>query len=208
MLGSERNKFRYKQWIFQPTEREPGTYLFACGISTIDKFFTEEFREYEGLLMSKIYELTSDEIIAENLPPVAFISYANDAAVIEDNIKKVAPLPDGKRLKAYPAVKIAYLAVSQDSHQQGLGTDMLDITKLLFTSTENRTGCRIINVDAHNSEAAVRLYTKAGFVFANDNNTPEKKPAKANFRMFFDLMGPWEYDHSLLQPLNPHRLTS
>jgi len=202
MLGNERNRFKYKQWIFQPTERQPRSYSFVCGVPSIDKFFTEEFRDYEELLMSKIYELTSDVIIAENLPPVAFISYANDAAVIEDNIKKVAPLPEGKWLKAYPAVKIAYLAVSQDSHQQGIGTDMLDITKLLFTSSENRTGCRIINVDAHNSEAAIRLYKKAGFIFANDNNTPENKPTKANFRMFFDLMGPWEYDHSLLQPIS------
>lgn len=201
MLGNERNRFRYKQWIFQPTDREPGTYSFVCGVPKIDKFFTEEFRDYEGLLMSKIYELTSDEIIAENLPPTAFISYANDAAIIEDNLKKVAPLPEGKSLKAYPAVKIAYLAVSQDSHLQGLGTDMLDITKLLFVSPENRTGCRIINVDAHNSEAAIKLYTKAGFIFANDNNTPEKKPSKPNFRMFFDLMGPWEYNPNLLQPL-------
>jgi ribosomal protein S18 acetylase RimI-like enzyme len=199
MLGNERNRFSYKDWIFQPRTHQ--SYLFDCEEPEINKFFNDESFFYEELLTCKTYELTTDDLIAENLPPLAFISYANDAAIIEKNIKKFVPLPEGKHLKAYPAVKIAYLGVSHLSHRRGAGTDLLDITKILFTAEENRTGCRIINVDAHNSERALGLYQKAGFIYANHNDTPEKKPDKPKFRMFFDLMGPWDYDPSLLRPL-------
>ncbi|MCX5861378.1 MAG: hypothetical protein NTW27_04560 [Deltaproteobacteria bacterium] len=201
MRGIERNRFRYKDWIFQPVEREQGTYEFDCGVPEINKFFTEEFFHYEDLLLTKTYELATEEILAETLPPLAFISYCNDSAQIEKNVAKIAPKPEGKDfLRTYPAVKITWLGVSKDSHRMGAGTDMLDITKLLFASEENRTGCRIITVDARNAQEAIGLYTKAGFVFANDNNTPATNPGKRMYQMVFNLLGPWEYDHTLLQP--------
>lgn len=196
-----RNRFKYKEWIFQPRTCELPSDDFDCNEPEINDFFNKECLLYEGLLTCKTYELTTEDILEEQLPPLAFISYANDAAIIEKNLKKASPLPEGKTLKSYPAVKIAYLGVNSHSHGEGIGTDLLDITKLMFTSEENRTGCRIINVDAHNSERALKLYKRGGFVFANDNDTPENKPQKQKFRMFFDLMGPWTCDHSLLQSL-------
>lgn len=204
MLGNARNRFKYKDWIFQPVERLEGTYDFDCGIPEINKFFMEGFFRCEELLLTKTYELTTDEIIAEDLPPLAFISYCNDSAKIDKNIQKIIPVPDGKDfLIKYPAVKITWLGVSKDSHRNGAGTDMLDITKLLFASEENRTGCSIITVDARNSEAAIGLYTKAGFVFANENNTPEANRGQRLYPMLFNLLGPWEYDSLSLQPSTP-----
>ncbi len=201
MIGNERNRFRYKDWIFQPVERERGTYGFDCGVSEINRFFMEDFFAYEKILLTKTYELTTDEIIDENLPPLAFISYCNSNAKIEKNVAKIAPKPEGKNFGSYcPAVKITWLGVSKDSHRLGAGTDMLDITKLLFASPENRTGCSIITVDARHSEPAIGLYLKAGFVFANDNNTPETQPRNKLYPMVFSLLGPWEYDESALQP--------
>ncbi len=196
-----RNRFRYKDWIFQPRTWELPSTDFDCGEPEINDFFNGECILYENLLTCKTYELTTEDILFEQLPPLAFVSFSNDAAVIEKNLKKVSPLPDGKALKYYPAVKIAYLGVNSHSHGIGIGTDLLDISKLLFTSEENRTGCRIINVDAHNSERALRLYRRSGFVFANDNDTPESKPQKQKFRMFFDLMGPWSCESNLLQQI-------
>jgi len=204
VLGNERNRFRYKDWIFQPVERQRGSYDFDCGVPEINRFFSDEFFEYEKLLLTKTYELSTEEIIGENLPPLAFISYCNDGVKIEKNIEKIAPKPQTKDfLQRYPAVKITWLGVSKDSHRMGAGTDMLDITKLLFASEENRTGCRIITVDARGSQQAVGLYLKAGFVFANDNNTPETNPGRRLYPMVFNLLGPWDYDHSLLSPWPP-----
>ena len=202
MAGSERNRFRYKDWIFQPVERDSGSYDFNCGAPEINKFFMEDFFVYEELLVTKTYELSTEEIISENLPPLGFISFCNDAAKIEKNIKEFVPRPEEKHFQSYPEVKITWLGVSQDCHRMGVGTDMLDITKLLFASAENRTGCRLITVDARNSEQAIKLYTKSGFAFTNKNNTPETNPGKPLYRMFFDLLGPWEYDPLLLKPLN------
>ncbi len=201
-MPTKRNKFRYKDWIFQPVERDEGSYVFDCGIEEINLFFTKEFFQFEKLLLTKTYELATEEIINDDLPPLAFISYCNDAVKIEKTVKKIAPKPDEKDfLKSYPAVRITWLGVSKDSHRNGAGTDMLDITKLLFASDENRTGCRIITVDARNSEPAIALYNKVGFVFANDKNTPEKNPRKRLYPMVFNLLGPWEYNPCLLERL-------
>jgi ribosomal protein S18 acetylase RimI-like enzyme len=183
-------------------EREQGSYEFDCGVPRINHFFTEEFFSYEELLLTKTYELATEEIIAENLPPVAFISYCNDTAKIEHTVAKIAPLPEEKDfLQKYPAVKITWLGVSKDSQRMGAGTDMLDITKLIFASEENRTGCRIITVDARNSGQAVGLYRKAGFVFAKDSVTPEKTPNRQLIPMVFNLLGPWQFDPDLLKPI-------
>ena len=183
MLGTARNRFRFKEgdknWIFQPVDREPGTYEFDCGDEDISHFFLNEAHIYEGLLFCKTYELTTDEIIAESLPPLAFISYCNHTAEIKKNVEKTVPLPGGKPLKEYPAVKIAKLGVSSDSQKMGVGTDLLNITKILFASPENRTGCRILTVDAQNTERAIKLYRRGGFIFVNDKNTPETNPLPA-----------------------------
>lgn len=202
MHGNARNRFRYKDWIFQPVERARGSYDFDCGVPEINRFFTEEFFKYQDLLLTKTYELATEEIIEENLPPLAFISYCNDSPRIEKTVAKIAPKPEGKDfLRTYPAVKITWLGVSKDSHRNGAGTDMLDVTKVLFASDENRTGCRIITVDARGSNEAIGLYTKSGFVFVNDNNTPKTNPGRRLYPMVFNLLGPWEYDHALLRPL-------
>ncbi len=203
MPGIERNKFRYKDWIFQPVERKQGTYDFDCGVPEINKFFTEDFFYYEKLLLTKTYELAFEETLKEDLPPSAFISYCNDSVKIDKNIRKLVPRPDGKdSLRDYPSVKITWLGVSKDSHRKGAATDMLDITKLLFASNENRTGCRLITVDARNSKEAIAMYKKTGFVFANDNNTPETNRGQRLYPMFFNLLGPWKYDSSLLRPFS------
>lgn len=201
MSGTERNRFRYKHWIFQPVEREKGTYEFDCGVPEINQFFTEDFFCYESLRLTKTYELALEETLDEDLPPSAFISYCNGSVKIDKNIKQVVPSPEGKDfLRNYPSVKITWLGVSKDSHRKGAGTDMLDITKLLFASEENRTGCCLITVDARNSEAAIAMYKKTGFVFANDKNTPETNRGQKLYPMLFNLLGPWEYDDTLLKP--------
>lgn len=100
MAGSERNRFRYKDWIFQPIERNSGSYDFNCGAPEINKFFMEDFFVYEELLVTKTYELSTEEIISENLPPLGFISFCNDAAKIEKNIKEFVPRPEEKHFQS------------------------------------------------------------------------------------------------------------
>lgn len=203
--GRARNRFRYKHWIFEPFNREPGSYKFDCDNPDVNEFFWGEFLNYERLRLCKTYELTTEEIIAENLDPVAFISYSNHAEKLSKIIKELVKIPEAKRLKQCPATKLVWLGVSKDSQKDGVGTDLLNITKLLFISEENRTGCRLITVDAMNDpdhdQRPVRLYEKNGFVFQKPRNNPYDNPGQPVYPMLFDLGDSWDYDSEALQPL-------
>jgi hypothetical protein len=210
LRDNSRNKFRYKKWIFQPIERKPGTYEFDCGDDNVSEFFTHEFFHYEELRLCKTYELLTDETLAEDLPPIAFISYCNDSVKIKDLVKDSVKLPEAKPLKFYPAIKICWLGVSKHFQRStgqpgsgGIGTDLINVTKLLFSSEENRTGCRLITVDAQNTDRAIALYEKTGFVYFNKRNTPSENPGQRLYPMFFDLNGPWETPTYLLEPYKP-----
>jgi ribosomal protein S18 acetylase RimI-like enzyme len=203
--GKPRNRFRHKRWIFQPFNREPGSYKFDCDNPKVNEFFLGEFLAYERLLLCKTYELTTEEVIAENLDPIAFISYSNHAIKLSGTVRERVKLPEAKPLKQCPATKIVWLGVSKDSQQLGVGTDLLNITKLLFISNDNRAGCLLITVDAmndpDNDQRPIRLYKKAGFEFENPRNNPDDNPRQRIYPMLFNLGAPWDYDPDALEPI-------
>ncbi|MFH1117743.1 MAG: hypothetical protein V1792_27805 [Pseudomonadota bacterium] len=205
--GRIRNSFRYKEWIFVPLNREPGSYKFDCGNSKVNEFFLGEFLKYEQLLLCKTYELTNEEIIAENLPPLAFISYCNHSIRLSKVIRKLVKIPEAKGIKECPATKVVWVSVSGDSQHDGVGTDLMNITKLLFLSDENRTGCRLITVDAVNDlehdQGPIRFYKRNGFVFENPNNNPDDNRGQRVYPMIFDLDGPWDFGPDPLLTLYP-----
>ncbi|WP_302993976.1 GNAT family N-acetyltransferase [Parabacteroides goldsteinii] len=88
-------------------------------------------------------------------------------------------IPNPKRRKHYPAVKIGRLAVSLEYAQQGLGKDIIRFIKYLFTHG-NRTGCRFITVDAYKD--AIVFYQKSGFDFITEKDKNDETRL-----MFYDL---------------------
>ena len=64
---------------------------------------------------------------------------------------------------------------------KNIGTHALNIAKKLFT-TENRTGCRFLTVDAYNKQPVLKFYEKNGFSPFN-----EKDANKDTRSLFFDL---------------------
>jgi GNAT superfamily N-acetyltransferase len=96
-----------------------------------------------------------------------------------------------------------WLGTSSALQSKGYGTHLLNITKLLFISGENRTGCRLITVDARNDERTLNFYRNNGFEYRSPKLTPDKRPDRNTFPMFFDLAGDWEYDPNSLEPVLP-----
>ena len=90
-------------------------------------------------------------------------------------------LPDEKRKYSFfPAVKITRLGVSLQFQKRGIGSLLLDTVKKFFT-TENRTGCRFLLVDAYKD--AVPFYERNGF-----QRLYVKKPeTRRTLPLFFDL---------------------
>jgi hypothetical protein len=73
------------------------------------------------------------------------------------------------------------LGVQERYKRKGVGSALLNITKLLFL-TNNRTGCRFITVDAYNTEEALGMYMKNYFAFMTD----EDKDNETRI-MYYDL---------------------
>lgn len=116
---------------------------------------------------------------------VAYYSLLNDKIVFDPDTKSYwnklnRRIPNEKRRKDYPAVKIGRLAVSKDYTNQHIGRMILLQIKMIFARM-NQSGCRFITVDAYSE--AVPFYEKCGFSFLSDKDENERTRA-----MYFDLM--------------------
>ena len=88
-------------------------------------------------------------------------------------------IPNSKRRRSYPAVKVGRLAVNEEYSGQGLGTFILDNIKYAFSNVK-RLGCRFITVDA--LKTAVSFYERNGFQCITESDKDDETRL-----MFFDL---------------------
>ena len=158
---------------------------FDCGNADLNEFFFEDSAKFYDELMSVTYvwyDLDSDKI-------TAFLSIANDAisrTVISTKTynRAARKIPNVKRIKTLPAVKIGRLAVHKNHTGQKIGSTILDRIKDWFTDGGNKTGCRFIVVDALNNPKTIHFYEQNKFKFLlgdEDINEPTRL-------MFFDLI--------------------
>ena len=75
-----------------------------------------------------------------------------------------------------------------------IGSQIIDFIKDWFRSSENKTGCRFIVVDAYNNDRTIHFYLKNGFKLLYRTEEEERsflaikadEPLQTRF-MFFDL---------------------
>ena len=119
---------------------------------------------------------------------LALLDFCNDAVRVEkydkafSSNKDLIPIEGRKRHASIPAVKLTRIGVRKEYQSHGLGTHIINIVKMFFT-TDNRTGCRFITVDAYNSPDVIRFYEKNDFKLFS-----EKDKEKDTRAMFFDLI--------------------
>lgn len=146
--------------------------------SDLNDFLTNDALNYSNQLLAVTY------ILETELDTVAFFSLLNDKISIKEQGRSWRErfnkkFPHRKRINNYPAVKIGRLAVSQNYANCGMGSQILEFIKALFT-VNNRTGCRFITVDAY--RAALPFYEKNGFKYLTDNDKEEDTRL-----MYYDL---------------------
>ena len=155
---------------------------FDCGDADLNEFLLDESLLYlnEKLAISYIIENK------DNPKDIfAFFSLSNDKISISDFETKTVynrfsrRFNNRKRLKSYPAVKIARLAVSQMMKNKHLGSLIIKYVKSYF-SIENTSGCRFITVDAYYE--AIPFYQKNGFIPLNEADAHDKTRL-----LYFDL---------------------
>lgn len=164
---------------FQLTE---GTDIkpFKCADADLNGFLFEDAKHFQKELMAVTYLLE----YMEHNKTAAYYSLLADKIIFNPDEKGVwnklnRNIPNPKRRRSYPAIKIGRLAVSEEFSGNGLGTFILDNIKYAFTNVK-RLGCRFITVDALSS--AVHFYEKNGFQFFTEQDKDDDTRL-----MFFDL---------------------
>ena len=153
---------------------------FKCKDSDLNEFLFDDAKFFQEELMAVTYLLESMELNKT----VAYYSLLADKIIFNPEDKTVwnklnRLIPNNKRRRSYPAVKIGRLAVNEEFEGEGIGTFILDSIKYAFVNVK-RLGCRFITVDALNN--AVDFYKKNGFLFFTEQDKDEETRL-----MFFDL---------------------
>ena len=155
---------------------------FDCGDGDLNDFLFLEAQAHwaELFAVTYLFEYGSDT--------VAFFSVSNDKITYDEKTisktewnKFCRSIPNQKRRKGNPAVKIGRLGVCKKFQGNGIGTDLLKYIKYLFINN-NKTGCRYITVDAYNNARTTDFYKNNGFIFLTEGDIADDTRL-----MYFDL---------------------
>jgi len=160
---------------------------FDCGDDDLNGFISTDALRYRDEMFAQTWVWVQDGRIA------AYAAMVNDRISTDqlDGHKRdaiqVSRLALGKDLLRgghIPAVKLARLAVRKEYRGVGIGRDMVIELCLLFASSRNRTGCRLMTVDAYDSAAA--FYRRLEFIEQNTKRSPQSStvPMVIDLRRF------------------------
>ncbi len=171
----------FKEFTFKQIDSDTEIKSFDCGDTDLNDFLFSDAINYYKSMMALTYIL---EDRSAN-KTVAYYSLLNDKIVFDPDSKKLwnklnRRVPNSKRRKDYPAVKIGRLAVSKDYAGMEIGKSILLQVKHMF-ATMRRSACRFITVDAY--AAAVPFYEKCGFMYLSEKD--KDAPTRS---MYFDLI--------------------
>jgi GNAT superfamily N-acetyltransferase len=144
---------------------------FDCGDETLNKFLFNEAKDYqtERLAVTHLVRLGGKF--------VAYFSLLNDKVefnLLEQNAKsqwnrfnRTNSIPNPKRRRAYPAVKIGRLAVDKEFGGFGVGKHLIRVIQGIVLRNET-VAFRFLTVDAY--AAAIPFYIKNDFDFLSDKD--------------------------------------
>ncbi|MDR3184863.1 MAG: GNAT family N-acetyltransferase [Prevotellaceae bacterium] len=145
----------------------------------LNDFLLNDARDYLKSLLAVTYLLKiGDET-------VAYFSLSNDNLIKNDSERPVWNrinrfIPNNKRRRSYPAVKIGRLAVAKKYAGKGLGKRIILAIQNMYINEPQRAGCRFLMVDAY--RGALPFYQKNDFKFLTEQDS-----ADATRTMYFDL---------------------
>jgi len=137
---------------------------FDCDDSDLNDFIKHDAINYQLKYLAHTTCVFFDNKL------VGFYSLSADALNLESSEKKRVGKSVGKRLRTYPAIKLARMAVDKAYKRSGLGSSIVEIIKG-FAVDLNQKGIaiRFITVDAY--PQVIGFYKHCGFIL---NHKPEK----------------------------------
>jgi GNAT superfamily N-acetyltransferase len=143
---------------------------FDCGDSDINEFFRIDARNYEREKLATTFMFVNEEGQA-----VIFFSISNDCIKdlgdqhgfnnnIWNRLHRKSSIPNTKRIRQYPAVKIGRLGISINYQKTGIAYELMDFIKG-WLLTDHKPAFRFLILDAYNKERQKKFYTRNGFEF-------------------------------------------
>jgi predicted GNAT family N-acyltransferase len=145
----------------------------------LNDFLLKDAKSYLKSLLAVTYLLqVGDET-------VAYFSLSNDSLIKNYGEKTMWNrinrfIPNNKRRRSYPAVKIGRLAVAKTHTGIGLGKRIILAIKSMYINEPQRAGCRFLMVDAYHD--ALPFYEKSKFKFLTEQDKNDDTRT-----MYFDL---------------------
>lgn len=156
---------------------------FDCGDGEINQFFIQDSTNFQSEKITNTYLFKSSNEI------IAFFSISNDCVndlgydnSIWNKLHRKIKLPNEKRIRQYPSVKITRLGIDKKFQGNGLSHQLLDFIKG-WTFKAHKPACRLLILDAYNQPKQIAMYEKNDFIFLLDSDKDDKHPF-----MYFDLM--------------------
>ena len=177
MPNANRNEFTDGIWVLKKVDNRALCDSFDCGDDDLNEYFRVDSIAHQQELLTQSYCLQSS-----NYPEIALalLDFCNDAVRIEQ-YKGLIKIPPHKKYRTLPGVKLTRFGVQKELHRTHIGTNALNMVKKMFI-TDNRTGCRLLTVDAYNIPKVLSFYEKNGF-----QPFPTNKKNKDTLALFFDL---------------------
>jgi len=156
---------------------------FDCGDIDLNDFLQNDAKNYLRSMLAVTYLIKIENEIA------AYFCLSYDGltrtTILTEEEKALwnrvgRKIPNSKRRRTYPAVKIGRLAVNQKYSGLGLGTQILLSVREMYLKEPHHAGCRFVTIDAYRS--ALLFYEKNDFRYLTTKDKDEDTRA-----MYFDL---------------------
>ena len=156
---------------------------FDCGDIDLNDFLLNDAKNYLKSMLAVTYLIKIDDEI------VAYFCLSYDGltrtAILTKEEKALwnkvgRSIPNSKRRKTYPAVKIGRLAVAQKHAGFGIGRQIIKSILMMYINEQHHAGCRFITVDAYRS--ALPFYERNDFRYLTTKDEDDDTRA-----MYFDL---------------------
>ena len=140
---------------------------FDCGRDSVSEFFREEAQDYQDELFGKTYYFCLPDNPSDI---VAGFTVAN-ASIFTKRLPNARQKKIGrevhheKGLINYPSILLAQLGVDVKYRGLHLGPQIIDFVMGWFTSTDNKSGCRHLIVDAYDEPHLLEFYQRNGLNF-------------------------------------------
>jgi len=157
--------------------------FFDCGDTDLNDFLLNDAKNYIKSMLAVTYLIKVENEIA------AYFCLSNDGltrtAILTAEEKALwnklgRKIPNSKRRKTYPAVKIGRLAVAKQYSGFGIGRHIIDAVRMMYTGKPHHAGCRFVTVDAYRT--ALPFYERNDFRYLTTKDKDDDTRI-----MYFDL---------------------